>query len=283
MKHRICVMFLIFILTFCVVNAQPEYAYSKDSTLISYNMYGSGDKALVFVHGWSCDSRYWDNQISEFSDNYTVVTVDLAGHGHSGLKRTDYTMELFGYDVKAVVDSVGCENVILIGHSMGGPVIVEAAHLMLNRVKGVIGVDTFGDVEYKLTEEVLNQMIDPFRSNFRVASNQFVAQMFHENADPKVREWILADMSTSNPSVAISSIVNLFQNYISGYAAESFHDINVPVITINGDLWPINYEANKKHIAIYDTIVVKNADHFLMLNKAKEFNSALRLAIDKIK
>lgn len=283
MKHWLNMMFLIFILTFCVVNAQSEYAYSKDSTLISYNVYGSGDQTLVFVHGWSCDSRYWDNQISEFADNYTVVTVDLAGHGHSGSNRKDYTMELFGYDIKAVVDSVGSNNVILIGHSMGGPVIVEATHLMPKRVKGIIGVDTFGNVEYNLTEETLNMMIAPFRTNFQTASNQFVSQMFHENADPEVREWVLADMSNALPFAAISSIENLFRSYVTGYMAESFHDITVPVTTVSGDLWPINYEVNKKHIAVYDTIVVKNADHFLLLNKIEEFNAALNEAIENNK
>lgn len=283
MKHQLRMMFIIFTLTFCVVNAQSEYAVSKDSTLISYNVYGSGEIALVFVHGWSCDSRYWNNQISEFTDDYTVVTVDLAGHGHSGSYRTDYTMQLFGHDVKAVVDTVGAEDIILIGHSMGGPVTVEAAHLMPNRVKGIIGIDTFGDVTYKLTEENLNMMLTPMKTGFKTGITQFVSEMFHQNADPKTREWILADMSNAIPSVAISSVGNLLQSYITGYMAESFQNITVPVISVNGDLWPINVEANKKHIADYDTIVVKNADHFLMLNKTKEFNSALNLAIDKIK
>ncbi len=282
MTHRLRMMFFVFILTFCVVNAQSEYAYSKDSTLISYNVYGSGEIALVFVHGWSCDSRYWNNQISEFTDDYTVVTLDLAGHGHSGSYRTDYTMQLFGHDIKAVVDAVGAEDIILIGHSMGGPVAVEAAKLMPNHVKGIIGIDTFGDVTYKLTEESLNMMLDPMKADFKAGITQFVSGMFHENADPITREWILADMSNAIPSVAISAVGNLLQSYITGYMAESFHDIKVPVITVSGDLWPINVEANKKHIANYDTIIVKDADHFLMLNKVKEFNTALKLAIDKI-
>lgn len=283
MKHLFYMVSLVFTLIYSDTNAQSEYAYSKDNTLISYNVYGSGDQALVFVHGWSCDSRYWENQIPEYSDDYTVVTVDLAGHGHSGFTRNDYTIELFGYDIKAVVDSVGNKNVILIGHSMGGPVAVEAALLMPKRVKGIIGVDTFGDVEYKLTEKNLNEMIDPFKADFQSASNQFVSQMFHKDSDHEIRQWVIHDMSNALPSAAISSIVNLFQRYITGYAAESFHDITIPVITVNGDLWPNNYEANKKHIAVYDTIIVKNADHFLMLNKTKEFNSALSMAIDKIK
>jgi pimeloyl-ACP methyl ester carboxylesterase len=62
-----------------------------------------------------------------FSKKYRVVVVDLAGHGHSGMSRINYRMSYFGEDVKAVTEAVGSKQVILIGHSMGGAVIVEAA------------------------------------------------------------------------------------------------------------------------------------------------------------
>jgi pimeloyl-ACP methyl ester carboxylesterase len=49
-----------------------------------------------------------------------VVLLDLAGHGHSGSKRSRYTMRAFGEDVQSVTEAVGSKSVILIGHSMGG-------------------------------------------------------------------------------------------------------------------------------------------------------------------
>lgn len=74
-----------------------------------------------------------------FSAKHRVVTLDLAGHGHSGLARTRYTMKAFGEDVQAVTQAVGGRRVILIGHSMGGSVIAEAARLLPGRVIGLIG------------------------------------------------------------------------------------------------------------------------------------------------
>jgi pimeloyl-ACP methyl ester carboxylesterase len=90
-------------------------AKSPDGEPIAYSVKGKGDITLVFVHGWSCDSRYWREQVPFFAKNYRVVTVDLAGHGHSGLGREIYTMQAFGNDVKAVVEKVGAKRVILIG------------------------------------------------------------------------------------------------------------------------------------------------------------------------
>lgn len=58
-------------------------AISHDGEQIAYDKSGSGETALIFIHGWSLDSRLWQNQVSEFSKQYQVITMDLAGHGNS--------------------------------------------------------------------------------------------------------------------------------------------------------------------------------------------------------
>jgi hypothetical protein len=73
--------------TFGMVQAQEEWPHvvvSRDGNSISYEAYGTGEPTLVFVHGWSCDARYWRAQLSYFSKKHRVVVLDLAGHGHSG-------------------------------------------------------------------------------------------------------------------------------------------------------------------------------------------------------
>ena len=62
-------------------------AASADGTPIAYEVRGAGEPTLVFVHGWSCDARYWREQVPEFAKRHKVVTLDLAGHGHSGAGR----------------------------------------------------------------------------------------------------------------------------------------------------------------------------------------------------
>ena len=96
-----------------------------DATTIAYETHGAGELALVFIHGWSCDRAYWREQLPHFAEDYKVVAIDLAGHGASGDERESYSMENFGADVAAVVDHLGLERVVLIGHSMGGLVIVD--------------------------------------------------------------------------------------------------------------------------------------------------------------
>ena len=62
---------------------------SEDGVVIYYDVRGSGERTLVFVHCWSCDRSYWQRQVEEFTDVYRVVTIDLAGHGQSGLAGLD--------------------------------------------------------------------------------------------------------------------------------------------------------------------------------------------------
>lgn len=279
------VFFTMLFLTVGLVQAQTEWPKiipSKDGTPISYEIYGTGEPTLVFVHGWSCDARYWRAQLPYFSEKHRVVMIDLAGHGHSGSARSQYTMKAFGEDVQTVTEATGSRRIILIGHSMGGSVIAEAARLMPNRVIGLIGIDTFGNIEYPMTREELNKILDPLEKNFGKGSRQFVGEMISSQTDPKLREWILSDMSAAPPAVALSAINEMMSQYITGESAKIFDEIRIPVVTVNGDLWLINYEANRRHMFSFDAIVLKETDHFLMMDRAEEFNRALEKAINMI-
>lgn len=280
---RFLVSFLLFLLlasgTGQAQTAWPQVVTAKDGSPISYEVIGSGEPTLVFVHGWSCDSRYWRAQVPHFSNKHRVVVLDLAGHGHSGMTREQYTMSAFGDDVRAVTEAVGSQSVILIGHSMGGSVIAEAARLMPDRIVGLVGVDTLENIEHPLTREEFKTMIEPLEKDFATASRQFVGEMISPPTDPQLREWILADVSAAPPGVALSAMNAMMNQYITGEAAKVFDEIRVPVVTVNGDLWPINYEANRRHMLSYDAIVLKNGDHFLMMNRPEEFNAALEKAI----
>lgn len=257
----------------------PQVVMSKDGTPISYEVHGAGEPTLVFVHGWSCDARYWRAQLAHFSKRNRVVLLDLAGHGHSGMSRTKYGMKAFGEDVQAVTEAVGSRSVILIGHSMGGPVIAEAARLMPKRVVGLVGVDTFENIEYPMTADELEQMVAPLEKDFRTGTRDFVQTMILPRTDPLLREWILADMSAAPPAVALSAFKEMMTQYITGEAARIFDEIKAPVVVVKGDLWPLEHEANRRHMLLRDVIVLKDSDHFLMLDRADDFNRALGKAI----
>jgi pimeloyl-ACP methyl ester carboxylesterase len=139
---------------------------SVDGVPISYQTGGDGAATVVFVHGWSCDRGYWREQFDRFAEYYRVVAIDLAGHGDSGPGRTDWTIENFGRDVVAVMDALDLQDVVLVGHSMGGPVVLEAALMAPDRVVRVIGIDTLQDPDAPgMSEEQIDGMVAGFEED----------------------------------------------------------------------------------------------------------------------
>jgi pimeloyl-ACP methyl ester carboxylesterase len=181
-----------------------------------------------------------------------------------------------------VAEAVGAGKVILIGHSMGGPVIAEAARLMPDRVIGLIGIDTFKNVESAISREWVKTFMAGLEKNFPDACRQLIDRALSPKTDPRLREWILSDMSSAPPQVALSASQNMITQFISGETAEMFKDIRIPVMTINGDIEPINSEANRKYMLSFDAAFIKDADHFLMMARPVEFNKELEKTILKL-
>jgi len=255
---------------------------SADGTPISYEVHGQGEPTLILVHGWSCDARYWRAQVPHFAARHRVVTVDLAGHGHSGTGREDYTTGSFGEDVRAVADAVGGDRFILVGHSAGGLVIAEAARLLPGRVLGLIAVDALHNLEYPVTEEDAAAMIGPLEADFPTACREFAAGMIRPDTDADLAAWIEADMAAAPPRVAVSAMRDYVAQWISGAGPALFEDLPLPVVAVCADLWPVDAEANRRHMQTFEAIVLEGTDHFLMLDAAEEFNRALEQAIAKI-
>ncbi|AMD01473.1 alpha/beta fold hydrolase [Halomonas chromatireducens] len=257
----------------------PRMVDSADGVPIAYEVQGRGEPTLVFIHGWSCDGRYWRGQLPYFSQTHRVVTIDLAGHGHSGLGRESYTMPAFGEDVKAVLDDLEVEQAILIGHSMGGPVSVEAARLMPERVIGIVGVDTFHHVAPQMTQSDLEDMLSPMQQDFTGAARHFVASMFLESTDPELRDWVVHDMTAAVPEVALSAFQDMGTRHIDGEAAQHFAELTVPVVAINADMWPTDVEANRQLLPEFDAVIMEDTDHFLHMARPEAFNRELERMI----
>lgn len=287
MKSRIILLLFFHLLVFTVASnsilsasltSNPKVK-SVDGTDIVYTSSGNSKTALVFVHGWSCDKSYWNEQVKALVKEFRVVTIDLAGHGESGTERKDYTIQLFGKDVAAVVNDLKLDHVILIGHSMGGSVIIEAAKEIGDKVIGLIGVDTYQSFTDDWTSEQKEKFLEPFVKDFKTSATEFVKQMFPKGADEELVNRVAVDMSSAPPAIAVSAMRNLF-----------FYDplpalakMNLSIISINCDMYPLALDENKKHVKSFSFKMMKGVGHFLMLEKPDEFNKQLKEAIFEIK
>lgn len=251
---------------------------SADGVMIHYEVVGEGEPTLVFVHGWSCDRSYWKNQVDEFARTYQVVTIDMGGHGESGLGRENWTLAAFGADVAAVVNKLNPSKAVLLGHSMAGSVIIQAAKQLPGRVIGLIGVDTYQDFEMAYSPEEVADITAPFRADFVTSADGFVRSMFPEDADSALVDQIASDMSSAPSEVAISAV----ENYISGNAVEILKEVRVPIRAINSDMWPTNLETNRKHAVSFEMKLMPGIGHFVMLEDSATFNRLLHETLDEL-
>jgi pimeloyl-ACP methyl ester carboxylesterase len=257
---------------------QPATVQSEDQTEIHYTVYGDGEISLVFVHCWCCDQDYWREQVDTFSRDYKVVTIDLAGHGRSGKDRVDYTLEAFGSDVASVVKKLQLEKTILIGHSLGGGVILAAARQLKEQTLALIGVDTYQGFERTIPDSILRQFIQPFEEDFYNTTMGFVDDMFPPGADSLLVREIAEDMSAGPPEVGISAI----ENNLSTNPVSLLDGLTVPIYSINSRMFPIEVESNQQIYPDFEVFFMEGVGHFVQLEDPKTFNRLLYNILEKI-
>ena len=248
---------------------------AKDGVQIHYESGGSGSPTLVFIHGWNCDRSYWSAQLPFFAATHQVVAIDLAGHGDSGLNREKWSMANFSADVAAVADALQLDDIILVGHSMGGPVALEAARLLKGRVKMVIGADTLSDVSLRYTDEQLAGMLAAMEADFPGTVEGLVrSSFFLPTSDPALIDQIARDMGAAPPAAGIGAFEG-FARWFDEDVETTLADIDVPIHLINSDYRPTNTLAGQALTASFEATLMSGVGHFVMQEDPAQFNAIM--------
>lgn len=258
------------------VNVQTVLA--PDGVAIHYDDQGEGELTLVFVHGWNCDRSYWNAQREFFAKSHRVVTLDLAGHGDSDQGRVDWTMQALGADVAAVVTKLDLHNVVLIGHSMGGKVVIEAATQLKGRVVAVVGADTFHNGGRATPQPRRGEILEQLAADYAGFVDALVDRMFIEQSDPAIEAFVRADMAAGHYASALGAR-NASGNYDATPAIAS---LDIPLILISSDYLPTDVahlEANARDFGYRE---MSGVGHFVMLEDPETFNGHLSAALAEI-
>lgn len=257
-------------------------ATAPDGITIAYDVRGRGATAIVFIHGWCCDRSFWRNQLEAFADDYRVVSLDLAGHGQSGRSRESWSVAAFGADVQAVVEQLDLKQVVLVGHSMGGPVALYAAPRLADRVIGVVGVDTLHNAEFRPPEGVIEQASAAFETDFAGTMTGFVRSAFAEDVDGELVEWVTGKAIAADPVMAAA----LIRDYLNIDLKELISSAGTPVRCINAvadsPARPETaIEINRKY-GDFDAVMIGDVGHFPQLERPEEFNALLREVLARV-
>jgi pimeloyl-ACP methyl ester carboxylesterase len=217
--------------------------------------------------------KYWEEQIPSFGVNFKAVTLDLAGHGQSGGGRITWTMEAFGQDVASVVERLGLQKVVLIGHGMGGPVILEAAKLIPGRAIGLVGADSFHDLYMESVEEdQIRLAMQPYQENHQEQIREHVRlSWLSPNSDHDQMSEIILDMIKTPKEVALGALEELLRYD----AAESFKQVQLDVRGVQTTHMDVSYEVTQTHAKSIWVEYLDGLGHFIMLEDSQAFNRHL--------
>ena len=252
-------------------------AATVDGVQIHSTTHGKGPKTLIFVHGWTCDESSWAEQVPAFEKDYRVITLDLPGHGQSGApKDAALSMALFARAIEAVRAEARVDKVVLIGHSMGVPVIRQYARMFPTHVAGLVPVD--GPLHLSGGPNAPNPdaMKGPAGMKNREA---MIRTMFGPSATPAIQASVLKMMLAAPESTASQAMAAMFTPAIWTEDVMQF-----PALGIDADKSGANDpKFMKKVLPNGSATEVAGTGHFVMLEKPAEFNKLLAGFLMKVK
>jgi len=245
---------------------------------INYFQQGKGDTTLLFIHGWCINGTYWENQVAYFSKNYSVYAIDLPGFGKSKAKRTNWTVEEYANDVTAFIDTMHLKNVVIIGHSMAGEIMLQTALSNNPQIVGIVGIDNFKSIDVVLPPEQIKKMNDFFpmlEKDFKHSAPFYADLMlFHPTTSKEVKDRVKTDFANSDPVIGYGTIMTQMQYAYTD--AQKLEQLNYKLYLINSDGFPTNESGLKNHCkSSFQVETISATGHYPMIEKPTEFNLIL--------
>jgi pimeloyl-ACP methyl ester carboxylesterase len=242
-------------------------AATVEGTPLHFSTTGKGPSTVILVHGWTCDETSWAEQVPVLAKQYRVVTVDLPGHGKSGSpKDGKFSMDLFARAIEAVRAEVRADHVVLAGHSMGTPVIVQYARLYPRHTTALVFVD--GVVTLGAGAHDSREFAGP---EGRKRRETMIHGMFCASTTTALQTRILQMMLATPESTAVGAMDATFDP-----AIWKGDVLALPILGIYAEKSGLaNRAYMKDHFPHLDYVEIPGTGHFLMMEKPDEFNRLL--------
>jgi len=234
---------------------------------------GRGKPVLLMVHGAMCDHHNWDRLVPHLAERFTIVRIDMRGHGQSPGSAEDCSMGQWAADINTLAERLDLGKVVLVGHSLGARVVAEAAARAPGGVAGVALIDgsrlTYAEVEEASRAPraitSFDLLVGPYadadiRAEIRASISRQSRPLFAEIA-AGLQAWDNARAQEVYSSLAVARMPMLV-------IQSTYHDRVTPRYSLAraDERSPyLDYLARTvAHAAIH---VVPKAGHFLMMEK----------------
>ncbi len=248
---------------------------------------GTG-KNVMLLHGWTCDSNDWIEQLPLFESKYRVVAPDLRGHGRSEVMPSGaYTPTDYVGDIEALISTkYPGQKFILVGHSMGGQIAARLAAKRPDLVSAVVSVDGalgFGNDAAQLFSRTTDDLNvgDP-----AVVAPALFELVYDSATDPAFKRWHARRVQGMPTHVVRESFGPLFfgaehvgigeacEKFCKGLTVPFYHLCRDPAQTVRMRPW---FSHPKSKVD-----VLSNAGHWIMQDRKDDVNAAVTTWIDAL-
>ncbi|MBP0615091.1 alpha/beta fold hydrolase [Jiella mangrovi] len=233
---------------------------------------------IILIHGWCGDRTIWREQTGiSWSAAAKVLAIDLPGHGVAASNDNEKNASIasFASHVVSVVNETTSDPVVLVGHSMGGPVALEAAIALGRRCRLLVGVDTFTDSRFYASRPPgeIRLRLAAFDADFEGTLRSMIEHIVAPRVSREIRGEITASMMRMPKATALAALRSLLLYDIEA----RWPKLRAPAITINSSL--LTDPATQLHLP--DLVVHAMADvgHFPMIEAPQAFNEILAAVI----
>lgn len=265
----------------------PEISVGEGQ--LHYADRGTGRPTLVFVHGIACDGTDWASQLSFFDTSHQAVAVDLRGHGNSTGFTSGFDIETMANDVCALLDSAGLAPTVVIGHSLGCRVVVEAVSRRPDLVAGAVLIDGSRSSTGDSDEAVRAAQSTVARTGIGPILETMFESMFFESSDPTFRQRALA-RALATPEAVTAPLFVTAHGYDAARLEGALRAITCPVLLVQSTEVEPGFKG-RRSLEVGDTTVwtdwatslledsrieiIPGVGHFSMVEAADRVNSLI--------
>ena len=246
---------------------------------LRYDRAGAGP-AVLLIHGWLGNRSVWERQVAALRDRFTVVTIDLRGHGESSPPRSGYTIGGMAADLEQLVRALGVPRIALVGWSMGGLIAQELARRLGDRCTALVLVCTTpgGLTDPKNPHAdlpLVEQMRAAVAADFRGFVRTFVPTLFKAGSEAPLVAWLVGQCQRTPPHVAEICL----ESVIATDFRDKLSAVKAPTLVIHGrhdaTFKLAMGEELKKGIRGAQLVVFEESAHAPNLEEPQRFNEVL--------
>lgn len=267
------------------ITSSRRYAVASDVTLNLVDWGGRNGPTALLIHGSAEGSFVWNDFAPKLAAHCKVLTVDLRGHGESDHDpERDYTLEKHVQDITQLLGELESEDLILVGHSLGGDVAAMIAPHLGKRLRALVIVDSGPDGDDETAQHLQNELREGHRVYRRVEEYTEWLKSRRCLTPPAVLERLaaaslIATLDGYRPRYDVSVVDMINSEEDESWWFPSLSQVIAPLLIVRGmasaGLSKRTAEAMRSAAPKGEFVTVPSAGHAVMNDNVEGFAQAV--------